>query len=66
MPVSSTGASQVVHRARSPWQTVSDALSNNNLFVVIVFACFGLLVSLVLLQTVPFSAEMASFLSQAS
>jgi hypothetical protein len=54
------------HSAQSPWQSISDALSNNDLFVVVAFACFGLLVSLVLLQTVPFSNEIATFLSQAS
>jgi hypothetical protein len=61
MPVSIT-----THSAQSPWQSVSDALSNNDLFVIVAFACFGLLVSLVLLQTDPFSSEIATFLSQAS
>jgi hypothetical protein len=67
MPVSiPTSTSQLAHRTQSPWQSISDALSNDDLFVIIVFACFGLLVSLVLLQTVPFSGEMAAFLSQVS
>jgi hypothetical protein len=61
MPVSIT-----THSAQNPWQSISDALSNNDLFVIVAFACFGLLVSLVLLQTHPFSNEIATFLSQAS
>jgi hypothetical protein len=61
MPVSITA-----HSTQSPWQSISDALSNNDLFVVVAFACVGLLASLVLLQTVPFSNEIATFLSQAS
>jgi hypothetical protein len=61
MPVSIT-----TQAARGPWQSVLDALNNNDLLVVVAFACFGLMVSLVLLQNEPFSNEIAAFLSQAS
>jgi hypothetical protein len=54
------------HRTSSPWHRISDALSNNDLFVVVAFACIGLLLSLVLLQAVPLSTEMATLLSSAS
>jgi hypothetical protein len=56
--------SRVVHS--SPLQRISDVFSNNDLCVVIVFACVGLLVSLLLLKTAPFSNEVATFLSQVS